>query len=488
MLTTSRVLLILTVGLLIRLPARGDITLPGVSPPPQADGESARVTRGGETNIELQGHSGGSAPVRFLIVRQPLHGRLSDLQSLGNNRARIMYRHDGDEHNTDDGFSYVVEGDGRVSLPAEVRIEIDEPPARLLAPEELDFGETIAGASVTRSLSLANEGGGKLQGSLTISSPWHLSLSTYDLAAGKNETIVVTFQPAAEKDFVGQITLSGANGDIRTISLHGNATAPVRIAPNPLNLLGQRRATVFLTNLTDRMMILNFRTGSHFRSIPSLEIAPKEDGDISVEVSPEIDSAFQETITIVGVHFTMPLRVDFAPPQPSPDEPSQPIQPAATAAQFSSPPMNRAQATESAASSPATNFEAQIRARRLASARWELSWPATQAVANYRIEERQLALGANDELEISWRALSATKIGTTKNRTVAELDHVKPDDLHMLRVVALAADGSVLWESPLVALRPLPTQSHAGVYLLWCLCVGLAVLIYLRWRGRRSFA
>ncbi|HEX3817705.1 MAG TPA: hypothetical protein VHW03_05400, partial [Chthoniobacterales bacterium] len=247
--TTHRVVLILALGLLVRVPARGDITLPGVSPPaPLADRVTARVSRGGVVNIELQGHSEGSGPVRFWIVRQPLHGKLSDLRTLGDNRAGITYKHDDDKREAEDGFSYVVEGDGRISLPAEVRIRIDEPAPRLLAPEELDFGETVAGTTVTRPLSLANEGGGKLEGSLTISSPWHLASSVYNLAAGKNETIAVTFQPTEEKDFAGQITLTGSNGHIQTVSLHGTATAPLRIAPNPLNLLGQRRATVFLTN------------------------------------------------------------------------------------------------------------------------------------------------------------------------------------------------------------------------------------------------
>ncbi|HEX3817797.1 MAG TPA: hypothetical protein VHW03_05875, partial [Chthoniobacterales bacterium] len=98
------------------------------------------------------------------------------------------------------------------------------------------------------------------------------------------------------------------------------------------------------------------------------------------------------------------------------------------------------------------------------------------------------ALGSNGELEISWRELSVSRIATAKNQVAAELDRVKPDELHMLRVVALAADGSVLWESPLVALRPLPTQSHARAFWLFCLFAGLSALLYLRWRARRFFA
>ncbi|HEY5035923.1 MAG TPA: hypothetical protein VII74_02185 [Chthoniobacterales bacterium] len=485
--TTHRVLLILAVGLLVRVPARGDITLPGASPPPQADGEAARVPRGGEASIELQGHSGGSGQIRFLIVRQPLHGQLSDLQSLGDNRARITYKHDADEREAEDGFSYVVEGDGRISLPAEVRIQVEEPPARLFAPKELDFGETIAGTSVARSLSLANEGGGKLEGSLTISSPWHLASSAYNLPSGKNETIAVTFQPTEEKDFVGQVTLTGSNGDIQTVSLHGTATAPLRIAPNPLNLLGQRRATVFLTNLTNQMMILNFRTSSHFRSIPSLEVAPKEDSDIPVEVSPEMQRPFHETITVVGVHFTMPLRVEFTPPPPPPAEHLQPSAPTAVA-QFSPPSTSEPSATPAASGTPATNFDEPVTARRLGASRWELRWPAKQAAAHYRIEERQLALDGNNELKISWRELPASKIARTKNQAVAQLDRMKPSDLHMLRVVALAADGSVLWESPLVTLRPLPVRSHARAFWLFCLFAGLSALVYLRWRAQHSFA
>lgn len=73
---------------------------------------------------------------------------------------------------------------------------------------------------------------------------------------------------------------------------------------------------------------------------------------------------------------------------------------------------------------------------------------------------------------------------TTKaGRVTAQLGSLEANQLHMLRVTALASDGSVLWEAPLVALQPEATQSHGRSGLLIVLGVLLAVFLYFRWRA-----
>ncbi|HEY1770137.1 MAG TPA: hypothetical protein VGG02_07765 [Chthoniobacterales bacterium] len=480
---------------------RADISSPLASPPPQADAISARVERGGETTIELRGHYGQSGAASFWIVSPPEHGKLSALRSTGDNVASVTYQHDGNRDFPTDGFSYIIQAGGRVSAAAEVKIAIDEPPPRLRVPASLDFGEIKAGEITQRSLTIANEGGGNLQGRLTTSNPWTIVQTDYGVGSGEEESIVVTFQPNEPRDFVGQLTLTPATGPPTIVALSGRATAPLRIAPNPLSMGAERRATVFLTNLTDHEMILNFKTGENLKPIASLDLPPKQDGDITVEVLPEVKSTIHDSITIVGVHFTLELPVDAAAPEKkavaknpvaslsnavSPPARSSPI--AATPAAENAAAHDQAPALPTAEAPAFPNAAPKITAERLGSSRWKLRWPAGKiSAASYRVEERDLAL-VNKELQISWREVTAAKIDAKRNPVSAQIDRLDPRALHILRVSALDADGKVLWQSPLVSLAPEPQESHERFYLLWLFGAVLFALAYFRWRSTRGVA
>ena len=120
--------------LLLATVLQADITLP-TQAPPQADAQTARVWRGGQTTIPLRAHFGGQGTVTFRIVQRPEHGKLSDLRLVGDNRATITYENDGVESVTSDRFRYVVKvGGDRTSSAAEVRITVEEAPARMVVP------------------------------------------------------------------------------------------------------------------------------------------------------------------------------------------------------------------------------------------------------------------------------------------------------------------------------------------------------------------
>lgn len=476
------------------LALKADIMIPGAPPPPQADNLAIHVLRGASTTVELRGHYSGTGAMTFWIVSTPDHGKLSELRPLGDNRASITYAQDGDVSFLADRFTYLVQAGGRVSAQAEVRITIDEPPAQLRVPDHLDFGEIPAGGSGTRSLMIQNTGGGQLQGRLTSSDPWTVDASTYQVAAGQTQTVNVTFQPNEPKKYVGQVTLTDPAGVETAVQLSGSATAPLRIAPNPLSLGNARRATVFLTNLTDQELILNFRTGTQFASIPTMDLAPKQDADFTVELAPDARPPLSDTITIVGARFSLPLRVEAsgveATPTPTPSAPSATIAPATpppatTAAPITAP--AAASSQPAATEAPAANPAAIVTAQRLAPARWELSWPAAEdARASYHLEERQLALDGEKQLQISWKEIAPATIATTNGKVRAELNGLEAQTPHILRVRALSASGDELWISPLVTLRATPRVSHLHAYWLWLLFGALVVIVILRWRANRT--
>ncbi len=186
------------------LPLWADITLPSAapSPPPQADEYALRISRGARATIPLRGPHRGSGTVTFWI--DALHGALSELRPLGDNRATIIYQNDGAAPASDDRFTYLVQtSSNRVSSPAEVRILVEELPPRLQAPARIEFDPIIAGYSQTRDLAITNSGGGVLEGRLTVSAPWRLRTSDYRVESGKTASIVVTFQPEEGREFIG---------------------------------------------------------------------------------------------------------------------------------------------------------------------------------------------------------------------------------------------------------------------------------------------
>ena len=188
---------------------RADINS-SVLPPPQAETAAARVLRGSEVTVELRGHYGGSSFVRFWIVRPPAHGNLSQLHTLGDNRATILYSNNGDTAATD-SFTFIIQAGGRVSTPAEVRVAIDERPARLRVPERIDFDEIMAGTTEARMLTITNEGGGVLEGHLTVPArgSWRCLIITSPRAQLRRR---LAFRPNEVKTFVGKITLTGLDG------------------------------------------------------------------------------------------------------------------------------------------------------------------------------------------------------------------------------------------------------------------------------------
>ncbi len=487
---------------------QADITLPRQALP-QADAQTARVWRGGQTTIPLRGHHGGGGMVTFSIVQRPEHGKLSKLHLIGDNRAAVVYENNGAESVTSDRFRYAVKtSDGRTSSPAEVRIIVEEAPARMVVPGRMEFDEILAGETESRPLAIKNEGGGVLEGRLSVSAPWQLALTDYRVKSGQTEVVKVSFQPNEGRKFVGQITLTGADGAQTALQLAGTAIAPVRLEPDRLEIgasnaeSGPRVGFVSLTNQTERALRLKLQAGSNIQSIPEVALAPHEKKKIPIVVLLHREVALQEEIALVGAGFKIRLQIDAAAPGAPVRSSKGPVSPAPapavllSATSVATPIERMIQpnpiAIHSDASplspSPSPNVAlVAVHAQRADALRWELRWPQPKAPASkYRIDERWLSLDGTGALQTSWRELAPLEIAASGNEVVAQIKGLEPKQLHMLRVTAIGAAGATLWESPVVALAP-PREPPRGERR-WLLVFGLTlfVFLFLRWRSNRA--
>lgn len=503
---TKRIL-VRTVFLFLASGLQADITFPGQAPP-QADAQTARVWRGGQTIIPLRAHYGGGGTVTFSIVERPEHGKLSGLRLVGDNRATIVYQNDNEESVTSDGFRYVAKTNGgRTSSPAEVRITVEEALGSMVLPARLEFGEIMAGESASLPLAITNEGGGVLEGRLSISDPWHLPSANYRVKAGRTEVIEISFRPGEGREFVGQLTLTSADGTLRSVQLSGTAAAPVRVEPDSIQIdpprteRGPRIGFVSLTNQTERAQQLKIVASPNIRPIPDVLLAPHETKQISIVVLLHREVPLHEEIVFAGEGFKarLPVDSDAAPANDtlankgragSAASPASGTPPAPPAQMFpaQSVAIPAASVPASTTRSLKTAFVA-VRAQRTEASSWELRWARPKrADAKYRIEERFLSLDDKGELLTTWQGLAAPDIAESGDEVVAQINGLSPKQPHILRVTALSGGGAVLWESPPVALAPprRPVQSNYG----WLLVFGFALLVFLilRWRARRANA
>lgn len=470
---------------------RGDITLP-VPPPPQADVQQVRVQRGGSVTIPLRAHYGGSGTVSFSIASKPRRGILSDLRLLGDNRAEITYRNDGAESTASDAFTYVAKSSNGVSSPAEVSILVEEPPAKMRVPDRIDFGEVMAGESESRSLHIANEGGGVLEGRVTASAPWMVAAATYRVGAGETESIAIAFRPNEGRSFVGQITILPSDGARIVVPLSGVAKSPVALEPEELDITvpsaGQERRSgkITLTNRTARTLSLRLEASAKVKPIDQLVLGPGAKKEIEIEIVADGSRPVHEEASLVGSGFRLALPINAEAAKLV--EVSTPAPVIAT-----SPPVVSTRTVAATAATPVLRPPAptpevsrkrfvQVRGRHLGSSKWELHWPRpANPVANYRIEERFLSLNDASELQTNWKALTPVEIANSGDSVIAKLGGLDPKNIHLVRIAALGSDGAVLWEAPLVTLAP-PRESPGG-RSNWLLILGMALglLVFLRW-------
>ena len=99
------------------------------------------------------------------------------------------------------------------------------------APSTVDFGSTLVGTSVDRYFTLQNVGTASITGTAVVSPPFTIvSGSSYTLAPGAAQDVVVRFPPTVEGTFSGNINFF-ADGD--TISRGVAGTAMLPSAPPP---------------------------------------------------------------------------------------------------------------------------------------------------------------------------------------------------------------------------------------------------------------
>jgi hypothetical protein len=176
--------------------------------------------------------------------------------------------------------------------------------ARLFVPDLLEFGETLIGTTVERTLELTNRGGLPAEGKLELDPPWRLAgPADYQIAAGETGRFQVLFAPDAPGDFRSELRYSSQRD--RTTAIHGLARAPIEIMPARVELRRAgndpvRSGFVELTNHTAEPQTVALRASERLSFTREASLAPGEKIVLPIQTSPTDTKALDEELEIEG--------------------------------------------------------------------------------------------------------------------------------------------------------------------------------------------
>jgi hypothetical protein len=277
----------------------------------------AVVFQGGEVRIPL----GATTPVggtKYLVRSLPSKGRLGEVVVTEDGQGSVVYRHGGGGIG-EDSFTYAVQLPGAaVSSRATVSIRVINRPARVVAPEEVDFGSVPVGASSRRVLVLKNPGGEKFSGRLVLPAPWTCDRGRVEVSPGGSLELAVDFSPDGVREYSGTYLLDGAGGT--TGLLTGGGYVVFEVSTKQLKLLesadGSRSAELSVANKTADPLTVAFECPPEIRAIPPLTIPPGESASAMVVAADSQNSGVRSGIVLRESRVSATVEVAI-PPAPA---------------------------------------------------------------------------------------------------------------------------------------------------------------------------
>jgi len=261
--------------------------------------------------IPLRGFERNLNRLEYKPIGSPGYGRLSRVDqpdaSEGQAPGYVTYTHGNDEDSVSDTFDFEVKatttglrGRGRITI----RI-LDVPSCPVFNPSTLDFGAVAIGdPPVVRTVELANNGGGVIQGFLEVPEPFALANEgMFVLRRGEKAKIPVIFAPQRAGPY--SFPVQPIPGDRATLTLKGEALQPFTVESDGSEFQEQpdqsRTAGAVVKNQSQSPQRISvvLPPDSLVEPVPALELAPGE----TTEVTLRIPAATKTRVAPFGVRF-----------------------------------------------------------------------------------------------------------------------------------------------------------------------------------------
>jgi hypothetical protein len=300
--------------------ARADIELPS-APPPQPAPVQAKTYIGESVDITLSGVSRSGSGLQFIIRRQPELGTLSKVRMTSRNTGVVTYTHNPQAGIGVDHFRYTAGAPGMgVSAPADVSISVSERPSIFVAPARVDFRDTVMGRAKLETIELRNDGGGRIEGKLTVPLPWTVvdGDGSYTLGPGETQLLTISFVPSAARQFTATGSFSHAPG--AELGLAGMGFNPIEVVPREIRLEADGRNEVrtggfLLRNVSDENLELRIEAPPEVVVQGSIHSPAHSEQQVALHTSAGFLAAIDGRLKLTGdgISIDVPLRVSPAP-------------------------------------------------------------------------------------------------------------------------------------------------------------------------------
>ncbi len=300
--------------LLLAASAAAEINAPPGAPP-QAMPLSVTVRRGASVEITLRAYGRANQQLRFKLRSRPALGSLSDPKSLNLETAVVTYQHDGKAAPLLDHFTFAVQSNAGVSVPAEVEIKIVDDAPLLIAPEAVDFKTAAPGGTAEHEITIENRGGGIATGTLIPPENWTVrGDAKYVLDRKEGAKFTLVFAPKEEREYRGDLRYS-SNSELIT-SLHGLGSFPMHVSPATLILHASKDGTTRsgaaeLENRTDAAEAVETSADARLHVSSKINVPPREKVSLPIEITDDV-SAFNGKLSFVCGTFSASIDVQAA--------------------------------------------------------------------------------------------------------------------------------------------------------------------------------
>lgn len=292
----------LTLGIIVPFGAlaKEADTLP--APPPMALPQNLGTYAGHPLEITLQVGGRVVEPLNFLIRTKPRLGTLGEIRRTGRNTAAVVYTPDAGTLSGDESFTFAAQSfDSPVSAPARIRIRLEEKPAVIEFPHEVDFGMVFLGETSVKNLEIRNSGGGVVSGTAKPVAPWEVFGPAAFRASKKHPAILrLAFSPHEERNFSHHMTLAPQ----KAVTLLGKGMAPVTWTPAEIKVAHEEREkgeiTIEFTNHTPDARMVTIQWPDFVREPHDFTIPPLTTQTVNVRFSLGAKEAFDGAVEVAS--------------------------------------------------------------------------------------------------------------------------------------------------------------------------------------------
>ncbi len=306
----------LAAALLFSAGAQGRRDAKGGGVPPPVVSQTITSQRGEKITVPLAIHGSRGELLEFIIRTPPAHGKLSPVKNAALNSATVIYTPSARSTAAEDRFSYSVRGSDGVSAPGVIVLRFSEPvvmPPKLAAPNEVEFPPVFPGQRSTAELVITNEGGGFLEGEVSVEEPWSIEgIRIFKIAAKSGAVIRLAFSPTQPGVRTGEAIIGGAQR--RVIALRASAGQRLEVAPALLKLTAPpgkqtRMGELKITNRSDEDATVSMEAGERLLMDRSVRIPGRHTSTVPVFADAAEGAAFDEIVKLTCKEWSANVKI-----------------------------------------------------------------------------------------------------------------------------------------------------------------------------------